>query len=96
MGWRSLRGPQRSRFSSDYSLQHLLKQLINPPIFVGPAAGFPEAVAFEGIHRHLPVGFAEFDEALVEAHDILKVDIGIDHAVADEEMIFQAFGVVDR
>ncbi len=48
------------------------------------------------INRKLPARFAKFDESLGKPYDILKVDIGVYHAVRHQQRVLETFRVVDR
>jgi hypothetical protein len=44
-------------------------------------------VGFGRVEHHLEVGLAEFDEALGEANRVVREDVVVDEAVADEKAI---------
>ena len=48
------------------------------------------------VRRDRPVLLAQLDQPLRQPHRVLEVDVGVDHAVADEQRALQPFGEVDR
>src|SRR5437879_7092545 len=90
--WRNLRLFIRQPFV----FQIRFKQLKDPLVFVCPARGLQETMVLDGIHRHGPVFLSQLDEPLHESNRVLEMNVGIDHAMTDQQSAFQSFGKVDR
>src|SRR5439155_17886648 len=73
----------------------LFEELVDPLVLVRPAGRLDEGVVLRRVRRKLPVCLAQFDQALREAHAVLKMHVRVDHAVADEQASFQTVGEVD-
>ena len=52
-------------------------------------------MVFHRVNGKFPAVFAQFDQALRQAHHILKLHVCVHHAVQNQQAVFQAFGVVD-
>jgi hypothetical protein len=77
-------------------IQVALEQFEDPAVFVRPRRWLDEPVVFHRIHRHLPVAFAEFDQALREPDDVGEMHVSVHHTVGDQQRVLQAFREVDR
>src|SRR5206468_1221638 len=75
--------------------QGLLEQSEDPLVFIGPRCRLDEAVVLHGKGSQLPVLFSQLDQPLCETDAVLEVHVRVDHAVADQQPTFQAFGEID-
>ena len=74
------------------SPQGPLEQGEDTLVFVGPTGRLGERVVLNGIDGELPVLFAQLDEPLDQAHGVVELNVGIHHAVTDEECALQPVG----
>src|SRR6185295_16978221 len=85
-----------STLASQLALERVVEQLQDPLVLVGPARLLLEAMVLDRERRDRPVVLPELDEALHQPHAVLEQHVGVDHAVADEQRAFEAFGEIDR
>src|SRR5690606_22085895 len=72
-----------------------LEQLEDAPVLVEPGVGADVAVAFQRIGSQLPVVLAQLDQLLRQHHRVTVEDVVVDHAVGDQQVVLQAFGIFD-
>ena len=73
-----------------------LKQVEDPRVLVGPRIGPGESMILDRIRGERPVLLSQLDQPLLESHDVLELDIRVDHAVQHNEWILEALGEEDR
>lgn len=98
MAQAKIRQSHRHRSLSSLLLpaQVFFEQLQNPLVFIRPRTDLFEGVILHRIDRHFPILLAQFDQALRQAHRVLKMDVDIHHAVTDQQRALQTRGKVDR
>src|SRR5207248_6006177 len=101
--WPSSSAPDRrnrsrsaSRVRSMQPFEIVVEQLQDALVLVGPARLLLEAVVFYRKKRDRPVLFPELDQALHEAHGVLKEHVRVHHPVTDEERAFETIGEIHR
>ena len=87
----------RARFSRVVSPRFEMgfKERENALVRVSPTAGFTEVVPFEGIDGKVPGVFLKFNEPLHQTDNVLKVHVGVEHSMADEQRTLQSLYMRD-
>src|SRR5580704_169494 len=81
---------------SSVAFQILLKQVQNALVLVRPTDRLNKAMILNRINGKIPVFLAQLNQPLHQPDSILEMDVGIHHAMADQQRPFQPLSEIDR
>lgn len=61
-----------------------LKQLENPLVLIRPTRRLHKPMILNRVNRQFPIRFSKLDQSLHQPNSVLKVDVYVDHPVADQ------------